>query len=323
VTTKIVASGGSNIKFQSRATTINNAQCALVGALTLDGVIEIQSNGSVFSSKVENMVVTRRTGTFASTVRGIITSGTDQTTLIDCAAFRHGIGLHAAGQLAPYYIRLNTWSCSGTHVKISTCVEPRFTNCRFGRNGGPDFVCNSYIQVDGSGGIQVDTAEFLGCQFNQSGDVVNQVIEFINYNNPNGIFGFTDCHMEMWGTFVVGIGTGTTRLQRIKFNGCTITSGGSQIIGGPMAGVLEDFQANGCTMAGILTFDLVTSASVIGGSLLGNLVINGGKTIVTGVDITGNVTLSGTTGKLTLTSNHISGILTNTYTGTASISGNI
>lgn len=322
VSSRIIVKGGSNIRFQSRSTATDNAKCAIIGSLGLDGIIEIQSGDSTFSVKVVNMVVTRRNGSFSNTSRGIILGGIDQTILEDCASFSHGIPIHVAGQLAPYLIRLNTWNCTGSHVKISTCVEPRFTNCRFGRNGNADQVCDSYILIDGSGGIQVDTVEFLGCQFNQSGALANSVIRFVNYNNPNGIFGFTDSHLEGWGTYVVLVDATTTRLQRLKFNGCTITSSGSQFMGGNTIGVIEDMQINGCTTAAIVTFNKVTSASISGGSLSGNLVIDSGNCITTGVRITGNATFVGT-GKLTFAINQVSGTISDSFTGTKYVAGNI
>lgn len=322
VSSRILVKGGSNIRFQSRSTATDNAKCAIIGSLALDGIVEIQSGDSTFSVKVVNMVVTRRNGSFANTSRGIILGGVDQTVLEDCASFTHGIPIHVAGQLAPYLVRLNTWNCTGSHVKISTCVEPRFTNCRFGRNGNADQVCDSYILIDGSGGIQVDTVEFLGCQFNQSGALANSVIRFSNYNNPNGIFGFTDSHLEGWGTYVVLVDATTTRLQRLKFNGCTITSSGSQFMGGNTVGVIEDMQVNGCTTAAIMTFNKVTSASITGGSLAGALVVDSGNTITTGLRLTGNATFVGV-GKLTFATNQVSGTINDTFTGTKYVAGNI
>lgn len=315
--------GGSSVQFTSRATSTDEAKCAIVGDLALDGVVTITGADTTFSAKVENMVVTRRAGSFANSFRGIVLSGIDQTVLVDCASYAHGIPVHVNGQLSPYMIRLNTWNCSGTHVKISNCVEPRFLNCRFGRNGGADQLCDSYILIDGAGGIQVDTVDFTSCQFNQSGGLVNSVMRVINYNNPNGIFGFTNCHFEGWSTYFLNIEASTTRLQRVKITGGSITNdSGAQLIGGNMQNVVEDLQINGVTIAATVTLDQVKSASICGGSLSGNLILNmgsgSGNVRVTGLGITGNVTLAGSGGKLGFACNQISGTINDTYTGNRS-----
>lgn len=315
--------GGSNVEFQSRATSTDEAKCAIVGELTLDGVVHARVGDTTFSGQYKNVVITRRTGVWASSVRGLICSGVDQQIFEDCAVYRHGICVHVNGQLNPWFSRLNTWMCTGYHLKISQCVEPRFNNCRFGRNGGIDLISDGYVLVDGSGGIQVDTVDFTACQFNQSGALANMVMRIVNYNNPNGIFTFTSCHMEGWGTYVLGIDATTPRLQRVKFIGCTITSdSASQFIGGSGA-ALEDLQITGCTIAATMTFDQVDTASMNSSHLLGNLIINRGDTITTSNRIIGNVTLTGGDGKLTLMCNQISGTVNDTFTGTRSISGNI
>lgn len=322
-TTTILFNGGSSVEFQSRATSGDAAQCAIVGATALDGVVLTQFGDTTHSIKVVNMVITRQTGAFASTARGLITSGVDQQVFEDCAVFRHGICVHVHGQLSPYFSRLNTWMCTGSHVKISECVEPRFHNCRFGRNGGFDLVSNSYVEIDGSLGIQVDTVDFTSCQFNQSGNTTNIVMNVVNYNNPNGIFTFTGCHMESWGTFVLGIDASTPRLQRVKFIGCTITNGAAaQFVGGTLS-ALEDLQLIGCTIAASMSLQNSVSATITGGDLAGNLIVDGGKNIVTGARITGNATFLGTVGKLTFTSNQISGSISDTFTGTKIIANNI
>ena len=315
--------GGSNVEFQSRATSTDEAKCAIVGELTLDGVVHARVGDTTFSGQYKNVVITRRTGVWASSVRGLICSGVDQQVFEDCAVYRHGICVHVNGQLNPWFSRLNTWMCTGYHLKISQCVEPRFNNCRFGRNGGIDLISDGYVLVDGAGGIQVDTVDFTACQFNQSGALANMVMRIVNYNNPNGIFTFTSCHMEGWGTYVLGIDATTPRLQRVKFIGCTITSDiASQFIGGSGA-ALEDLQITGCTIAATMTFDQVDTASMNSSHLLGNLIINRGDTITTSNRIIGNVTLTGGDGKLTLMCNQISGTVNDTFTGTRSISGNI
>lgn len=321
--TTIFWNGGSNVEFQSRATSTDEAKCAIVGELTLDGVVHARVGDTTFSGQYKNVTITRRTGTWASSVRGLICSGVDQQVFEDCAVYRHGICVHVNGQLNPWFSRLNTWMCTGYHIKISQCVEPRFNNCRFGRNGGVDLISDGYVLVDGAGGIQVDTVDFTACQFNQSGALANMVMRVINYNNPNGIFTFTSCHMEGWGTYVLGIDATTPRLQRVKFIGCTITSDiSSQFIGG-LGTSLEDLQITGCTIAATMTFASVVSASLNSSHLLGNLIIDSGNTITTSNRLQGNVTLTGSSGKLTLMCNQISGTVNDTFTGTRSVSGNI
>lgn len=322
-TTTILMNGGNSVEFQSRATSTDEAKCAIVGASALDGVVKTQVGDTTFSTKVVNMVVTRQTGAFASSARGLIVSGVDQQVFEDCASFRHGICVHVNGQLNPTFSRLNTWMCTGNHLKISECVEPRFNNCRFGRNGGVDLVSDSYVLIDGAAGIQVDTVDFTACQFNQSGTLTNAVIRFVNYNNPNGIFTFTGCHMEGWGTYVLSIDASSPRVQRVKLVGCTVTSGtAAQFSGGTLSSI-EDLQLVGCTIAATLTFQNSISASVTGGQLSGNLVIDGGSTIVTGLRITGNATFVGAVGKLTFTSNQISGSVNDTFTGTKIVINNL
>lgn len=322
-TQRIYWNGGSSVVFASRSTATDAAYCAIVGALALDGVVESRIGDSTFSTKVESAVITRQLGATSNSVRGLICSGVDQQVFVDCASYHHGICVHVNGQLAPVFERLNTWDTNGAHVKISTCVEPRFINCRFGRNGGADRASDCYVLIDGSGGIQVDTVDFTACQFNQSGALTNSVMRVINYNNPNGIFTFTGCHMEGWRTYVLSIDGTTPRLQRVKFNGCTATSdSGAQFIGGQGA-ALEDLQITGCTIAATMTFDQVKSASMTSSHLAGNMVINRGNTITVSNRLLGNLTLAGGDGKLTLMCNQISGSLNDTFTGTRSVSGNI
>lgn len=321
--TTILMNGGSSVEFQSRATSTDEAKCAIVGTRALDGVVKTQVGDTTFSTKIVNMVVTRQTGTWASSARGLIVSGVDQQVFEDCASFRHGIAVHVNGQLNPTFSRLNTWMVSGVHLKISECVEPRFNNCRFGRNGGVDIASDAYVLIDGATGIQVDTVDFTACQFNQSGSLTNSVLRVTNYNNPNGIITFTGCHMEGWGTYVVNIDTTTPRLQRVKFNGCTITSGtAAQFTGGTLSSV-EDWQLVGCTIAATLTFQNAISTSMVGGQLSGNLVIDGGKNIITGVRITGNATFVGASGKLTFTNNQVSGAVSDSFTGSKIVINNI
>jgi hypothetical protein len=191
------------------------------------------------------MVVTRQAGATLVSERGLITANIDQQVFVDCSSFHHGIPLHVNGQLSPYFLRFNTWDCNGFHVKISQCVEPRFPNCRFGRNGGGDRTSQGYVQIDGAGRIQVDTVDFLGCQFNQSGAVAGVVLSVINYNNPNGIFNFVDCHAENWASYFLLIDASTSRLHRINITACTITSAAVQLIAGNVVGVVEDLQING------------------------------------------------------------------------------
>lgn len=323
-TQQVLANGGSNISFASRSTTIDSAQCALVGANGLDGVIKVQSGGNVSSVKIENMVVTRKGATYPNSVRGIILSGIDQTVLIDCASFNHGIPLHVNGQLNPWLVRFNSWRCTLSHVKISNVVEPRFTNCRFGRNGGVDTPCDSYVWIDGGEGLSPDTIDFLACQFNQSGAEVNQAVRITNYSNVNGIINFVDCHAETWSTFFIGLEVTATRVQRISMTNCTISSaGGPQLIGGVMAGVIEDLKIVNCTMAGRLTFDQVISATFASSYLGGDLVINSGNVVATGNRISGGVSLIGNSGKIICAMNQIGGGLTNTHTGSQYVQGNI
>lgn len=322
-TQRIYWNGGSSVVFASRATATDAAYCAIVGALALDGVVESRIGDSTFSTKVENAVITRQTGSTSNSVRGLICSGVDQQVFVDCASYHHGICVHVNGQLAPVFERLNTWDTNGAHVKISTCVEPRFINCRFGRNGGADRTSDCYILIDGSGGIQVDTVDFTSCQFNQSGLPTNSVIRIINYNNANGIITFTGCHMEAWATYVVNIENTTLRLQRVKFVACTSTSDTRQQFVGGNVSVLEDLQITSCTLAVTLTFDQVNSASLNSSHLDGPLVINAGKTIIGFNRLVGAVTLTGSTGKLTLMGNQFGGSVSDSFTGTRSVSGNI
>lgn len=323
-TTTIFMNGGSNVEFQSRATTTNEAYCAIVGATALDGVVHCRLGDTTFSGQYLNMVVTRTGSNWPATARGLICSGVDQQVFQDCASYAHGIAVHVNGQLNPTFERLNTWNCNGYHVKISNCVEPRFLNCRFGRNGGADQVSDSYILIDGSGGISVDTVDFTSCQFNQSGQLTNSVIRVINYNNPNGIFTFTGCHMEGWKTYILNIDATTARLQRMKFVGCTGTSDiAAQFMGGNVS-VVEDFQITGCTLAVTMTFDQVVSASMNSSHLAGPLVINRGQTIIMGNRITGSVTLTGVAGdKLVLIGNVLASNPNDNFVGTRAVMGNV
>lgn len=323
-TVRIYWNGGSSVLFQSRATTTDEAKCAIVGATTLDGVVESRQGDTTFSTKVENAVITRQTGATSNAVRGLICSGVDQQVFIDLASYHHGICVHIAGQLAPVFERLNTWDTNGYHIKISTVVEPRFLMCRFGRNGGADRASDAYILIDGSGGISVDTVDFSSCQFNQSGQLTNSVMRFVNYNNPNGIFTFTACHFEGWGVYMLNIDPTVVRLQRVKFVGCTGTSDTRQQMIGGSGAVLEDLQIDGCTLAVTLTLDQCKSASMNGGTLDGPLIINRGNTRIVGVDIKGDVKLTGAgSDKLTFMANQLGGALTDNFTGIRAVMGNI
>lgn len=321
---RIYWNGGSSVEFQSRATSTDEAKCAIVGALALDGVVESRIGDTTFSTKVVNAVITRQTGNTTSTVRGLICSGVDQQVFVDVASYHHGIAVHVNGQLAPVFERLNTWDVNGYHIKISTCVEPRFLNCRLGRNGGADRSSDAYVLIDGAGGISVDTVDFTACQFNQSGQLSNSVIRFVNYNNPNGIVTFTGCHMEGWGVYVVNLDGTVVRLQRVKFVGCTGTSDTRQQFIGGNGSVLEDLQITGCTLAVTMTFDQVVSASLNSSHLDGPLIVNQGKTIICNNRIVGNITLQGGTGdKLTFMGNQMDGTLTDGFTGLRAVMGNI
>lgn len=324
VTKRVYWNGGSSVVFQSRATSTDQAYCAIVGALALDGVVESRIGDSTFSTKVENAVVTRQIGSTSDSVRGLICSGVDQQVFVDCASYHHGIPVHVNGQLAPVFERLNTWDTNGAHVKISNCVEPRFLNCRFGRNGGADRLSDCYILIDGAGGISVDTVDFTSCQFNQSGQLTNSAIRVTNYNNPNGIFTFTGCHMEGWKTYILNIDASTARLQRVKFVGCTGTSDiAAQFMGGNVS-VVEDFQITGCTLAVTMTFDQVVSASMNSSHLAGPLVVNRGQTIIMGNRITGSVTLTGVAGdKLVLIGNVLASNPNDNFVGTRAVMGNV
>lgn len=323
-TSRIYWNGGSSVEFQSRATSTDEAKCAIVGSLTLDGVVESRIGDTTYSTKVVNAVITRQTGNTTNTVRGLICSGVDQQVFVDVASYHHGIAVHVNGQLAPVFERLNTWDVNGSHVKISTCVEPRFLNCRFGRNGGADRTSDSYVIIDGAGGISVDTVDFTSCQFNQSGLGTNSVLRVINYNNPNGIITFTGCHMEAWAVYILNIEASTPRLQRVKFVGCTGTSDTrAQFVGGNVS-ALEDLQITGSTLAVTLTFDQVVSASLNSSHLDGPLIVNRGKTIICNNRIIGAVTLLGTTGdKLTFIGNQLGSTISDGFGGDRAVMGNI
>jgi hypothetical protein len=277
-----VVFGGVTVEGESCDSTTTTADCCIIGDANVSPVVKTDGITSTASCGIRRISITRvGTGVPNTSLIGLQTNTVDQQVIEDVNLFNHGVPLQVNGQLSPFLHRVNTWRCSNYHVQINNCVEPRFYQCRFGRNGNPDISSNGYIQIIGTG---VDTVRFDTCQMNQSGATTGSICTFTGYTNPNGIIHFINCHMENWSSAGLIANGGTTGVQRVKIIGCSVNQAGTNLpLISATSGVFSELIIMGSTVDASATFDGINRLVVSGNEWSGgSFLVNGGLVAITG-----------------------------------------
>ncbi|WP_404609737.1 glycosyl hydrolase family 28-related protein [Caballeronia udeis] len=267
------------------------------------------------------VTVTRAAGTIPAGSIGVVVQNTNESILQDVYSLRASIGYSIAGasqtNLGVRLLRCLSSQITDAHAVISNSVETTFDSCRFGRNGGADVACNAFVRISGP---TVDTVRFPNSQFNQSGANANYVIQFVGYaGNPNGIFTFSECHMETWNGVVNCDATSTP--TRLRFIACTI-NGSGPIYSGPAAALTEFMlTGNNINGGGTLTLDQHVQSVLSGNQIDSTILVNAGSQVIVGNSFAGAVTLQGAAVKTIFVGNAV-GSLTNTMTGTFAVANN-
>lgn len=319
-----VIKGGITIEGESRDSSVATFGCAVVGDATVSPVVKTVAVSTTACPTLKNFSITRALGgTPGTSLVGLETTATDQQVVEDINIWNHGVGLYVHGQLSPYFHRVNTWKCSGYHVKIETTVEPTFYKCRFGRNGAADIASLGYVNIVGTG---VDTVSFERCQLNQSGVSTGVIAQFTNYVNANGIINFVGCHVEGWASGGFAADGGSTRVQRIKIVGSTM----HQAIPGlqffiSSAGIFDELIISGSSFDADFTLDSLGDVAISGSMFTGaSFLVNGGTGAIAGNVIRNPVTAFGAFSHFTITGNSFpNGFDFSGATGTFAQAGNV
>ena len=108
---------------------------------------------------------------------------------------RQDIGFGIYGGISLYADRIFTGQITTDHVQINNFPEVFIGNSGFGLDGPYDFNCNSYVKFI-QGGNNNNTVRFASCQFNQGANRLACWLDFVGVTGVDGIFSFTDCHVE-------------------------------------------------------------------------------------------------------------------------------
>lgn len=306
------------------AGTITDSIPLILGDLAISPIISVSSGPLQESPALMNVVVSRAAGTIPSNSVGVsVPSSSNLTPLQDVGSIRSGIcfsvGGGASTSLGIHLLRCWSGQATSYHLQVSNAVEVTCSECRFGRNGGTDYACIGFVNINGS---VVDTVRFNNCQFNQSGNNAGVVIAFTGYaSDPNGIFIFTACHAETWSTAIVSADSGSTAIMRIRFIGNQL-DGTGQFYAGGSAKLIELTLTGNVMVGGVnLTLDQQTDSIISGNKIDGAIIINQGSQVVTGNIFSGAVTLEGVAVKNVFVGNSC-GSLTNTMSGTSVVANN-
>lgn len=310
--------GGRSFIGQEHASDVTQGYSQFIFDLGVEVCLATDAITSTAGPMIKNITINRAAGSFSGTCIGLLVNGPDMQVIQDVTILRHAIGIKVQNCLSAFMQRVNTYYCTWAHVQLSGCVEPRFDQCRFGRNGAADFPCVQYIAILNG----VDTVRFDTCQMNQSGNTVTQCVKWYGYNNANGIFHFNNCHMEAWTTAVFVADASTVAIQRLKVTNSSITingSGAQFYIGA--AGILQDSSFVNNNFDVTISMDSHTGMVFSGNNISGQTSFNSGRYSVSGNCFGSNVTLTGVANHSVLGINSILGTLTNSATGVV-VTGN-
>lgn len=305
---------------------LGGSSSVIVGDLSIPVIVTVNEVSDTEAVPLSGILVTRAAGTIPPGSVGVSITSNNCAVAQDMMVLRsdiaYGVGVVGAGtSLGIHLLRCCSGQITGYHLQINNAVETTVTECRFGRNGGADFACQSYVNINGT---QVDTVRFIACQFNQSGANATFVCYFTGYNsNANGIISFIGLHSEAWGTAILASDSSSHAIQRIKLADCTINGTGQFYAGA--AATLISLIVQGNTLEGNVSFtlDQQTNSIVTGNLISGVALFNQGTQAVTGNIFQSSVTLQGASGGTVFVGNRIPGGLTNTMTGTTAIANNI
>ncbi len=171
------------------------------------------SNGS---GMLRRVTIYRATGSVGTTTVGLRVKNLYASSIEDVACYRHGIPLQlVAGSytgITTMLTRIFTGHATDTHVELDTIPESRFSQCRFGINGGGEFGdqnCNSFVRITGGDLVNPasgpNSAVFSNCQFNQGQNEAGAWIDFADQLpgsvTDSRIWQFDACYVE-----TVGVG---------------------------------------------------------------------------------------------------------------------
>lgn len=292
---------------------------------TVPIAVSLNGGAASISTGIENIFISRRPGSIPSGSTGLKVYSTDNAVISQVLSFNHAIGFHIAGQVGINFLLCNTGSITDTHVLIENTYEIAFTDCRFGRNGGGDVDCNSFVRLTGSG----DTMTFLRCQFNQSGGYVDNVFYWDGFSSPSGgIIKIASCHAEGYRySFIYQTGVGTGVVQRLQIINNVLYSNDSTV---PFLAVLPSYlnqlNISSNSIYGALILDQQSQSTVANNFFVGLVTINSGSGSFTGNILYSGLLVEGTfTSSYTVTCNSLQGSssFVNTATGNVSVLGNI
>lgn len=162
-----------------------------------------------------------------------------------------------------------------TYLNFEGGVEYRFTNCRFGINGGGDLNTRELMRLNGG---NVDTLSFVNCQVNQAGPQIDRIIFADNWTDADGLVSFVNCHAERFGQFFVRANdvTPTSRgMYHIKLANSSFNCAGESIDLEQIAncdGYILESSIVGCLLRGKWTFSSPDQLAVMGNTFVQGLI---------------------------------------------------
>jgi hypothetical protein len=298
----------------------NDGGVEIIGDLAVSPIITVAGSAGSSSAGMANILVNRAAGAIPANSVGIQVVNSNGWKITDCKVLRSDIGYQVlSNAVNGRFERNDTGNITGTHLWLEG-YGLLAHSCRFGTDGGGDVNGNEYVRVKGFG----DTYFFIGCHFNLSANRVTRMLYFDNYSSPNGIINFVSCHVELCNSGVAQ--TGTTNVDRLSFENCTIDVGGTP---NPMfnvpAGFFTRMNMVGTFVHGDVALNGFTHQKVIGNHFTDSLVVTGGNGQVARNNIGSNFTVTGACTSLFAGHNNILSNLatyTDTATGLVSTFGN-
>lgn len=292
-------------------------------ALATTPAVQINGGAGSLPASIKKLHVRRATGTIPSGSVGVSITSADYVLVEDVYASHHAVGISAGGQLDIMLHRCVVADVSESYFDAS-CPGVSLVECYAGRNGLTTGAGTGahYLRIfDGADTLYVERCVFSDAS---TGDAADCIL-FSGYDDPNGIFAFTDCHWEGFSDFIVTVSTPLA--QRISFKGCTATCNGQTprlIVG--VDSVVNDIQRlrmHGCLFDGAgWVFNFAGVTGEINGNYFSEPVtLNGGAVAFSGNTVNGAITLSGSHSGTALSGNVATAIVESSATGAFSYEG--
>ncbi|MGG3282739.1 glycosyl hydrolase family 28-related protein [Paenibacillus solani] len=323
VATKITVPSNVTLAGWSLGSNVNNANVEIIGAASLPIVVEL--NGGVVSAQtsLRNISVTREPGAIPPGSIGVKVASTDYSSLVDVNIHQHAIGLEITGQLSCNAERVVIYSVTEAYTSLENTPQITFKDCSFGRNGGENGIGPAIDMIRILNGI--DTLSFIRCQINPTITGVQNAIHFKGYNNPNGYFYFTSCHIENMHT-IISSDSLTSVIPRVILLGCTV----SNFVNNPFIDLdpatdVYEWNISSCIITGTTTFTKGSAVNITGNRFSGAVLLDMESANITGNTFNTGVTLKGVWENLVFANNVFDGPgqkIIDMSTGNKSIFGN-